>query len=774
MNRYQLTYQTPSPSWIDGIPVGNGSTGAMYFGAPGREVFTLNHDRLWRKKYQKTIRSADIMQQLHDLILAGKSKQASAFFLESTKDVEPSINPYQLFANFVVTAPSENYNGYSCTLHMDTGIGESRYSLSGKEHHMEFFSPREEEAVCISYSSDEAMGRYAFAFIRDEDPECRCEVTFKDNLLTFKGHFVEGVDFAAVTAFELDEGTISWNGNSVQINGARCIRVIISLSTSFLYADPCEECMGIISRLTSRGYNSVRASHIEQFRQLMGNCTLQLEDSNHFETTEELYRQAVEDGYIPPLVYEQIFIMSRYLMYSASRKGSLPINLQGIWNDSIAPQWESGFTMDMNIQMQHWMALPCNIFEAQETVFDWIDANLSSLKSMAKTIFGAEGIYIPQYTDYNFTPNRDSCGDFQVLWTGAAAWMAHHYYEYWRYTGDKNFALQRAYPYMKLCADFYRSFLRKNEKGYYYTCPSCSPENQNIDHSWLVETATMDISLVQELMQHLIELNRQFSLHDPDEKVWKDILDNLVPYPIDSDNTLKEWVQDIDVLDPGHRHISHIYGLFPGKLFTREKTPELYQAAVNAIHKRIQNGYGSAATWSHAWYACCFARIGDGENAVKSIENIVKTGMVRNYLTTHNDWRGGDLSCTMLHYRLFQIDALLGACAAIAEMLIQCDDEGIRIFPSLPMQWKKGSACGLRAYGGFELAVSWNNGGIASLQIISHMGGKCKLLSHEISQYLVGIRDSSNCSIIFEKTSDGIAFDTVPGNRYDLIFDWSE
>lgn len=768
MDRYQLVYQTPPPSWIEGIPVGNGSTGAMYHGEPGHEIFTLNHDRLWRKKYHKDICAASIMQQLRDLIRIGKSKEASELFLEYTKEVEPSVNPYQLFANLTVTSGPEEYTGYRCILHLDTGVGESRYFLDGTEHQLEFFSPREEEALLLSFSSGQPLGRYGFMLSRDEDPECSYSVEWQNHTLLFKGDFTEGVSFCAAAAFEAEGADILWKENFVEITGAETIHVLVALSTSFLSQDPTRECMQILSRLQKRGYYAVRKTHMEQFRQMMQKCTLKLENSCSYETTDKLYNQAVE-GNIDTQVYEQIFTVSRYLMCSAARKGSLPINLQGIWNDSISPMWESGFTMDLNIQMQHWMSLPCNIFEAQETVFDWIESHLPTLRHMAESIFGAAGVYIPQYTDYLFTPNRDDCGDFQVLWTGAAAWMAHHYYEYWKYTGDKNFLLHRAYPFMKLCADFYRSFLQKNEEGYYYICPSCSPENQNLQHSWLVDTATMDLSLIQELLEHLIELNVSFSLHDSDESTWREILSHLTPYPIDSENTLREWVQDIEVLDPGHRHISHIYGLFPGKLFTKQKTPELYQAAVNAIERRRKNGYGSAATWSHAWYACCFARIGEGEKALESIGNLVKTGMLRNYLTTHNDWRGGGLTGTMLHYRLFQIDALLGACAAIAEMLLQCDDEGIRLLPALPVQWTKGEASGLRAYDGFELSIKWKDSRITSVQVISHQGGRCRLLWEGLSTDINGVMDGTEASVDFQLDQEGITFDTEAGNCYELV-----
>ena len=760
-----LSFDTPPNEWIEGIPVGNGSIGAMIFGTAGAEIITLNHDRLWRDNVEKEIHTADILPEMRRLTLEGKALEAEALFKKTTEGVESRINAYQVFCSLKVSvAGVRKYSDYRSELDLEKGIAAISFSSGDTRYSYELFSSSRHEAVILKMSADRNGALCCrFKFDRPMDPECKWTASCDKDMMLFNGEFTEGVSFAAVAKVASSSGGMKGKGSGISVKGSGEIIVRIVMETSVGAKDPMKECLRRIGLASVENYDRIRTDHAKAHGELFHRTELDIAPAGEGKSTEQMYNDVFGRNSIGGAMYEQFFNMGRYLMISASRPGSLPMNLQGIWNDSIAPCWESCFTMDMNQQMQYWLALPCNLSECELPVFDWIIGNKERMLKRSREIFGVAGAYISQYTDLKMTPEISlPHGSFQVLWPGAAAWMAQHFYEYWKYTGDDKFLLETAFPYMKMCADLFKGILAKDSSGKYISCPSSSPENKTKGGAWIVNTPTMDISIVQELTGHLLEIDDKFRLNDPDRMAWKDLLDNMAPYAFDADGTLREWVEDSEMNDPGHRHISHIYGLFPGKLFTHDKTPKLYEGAVKAIQKRRASGFGSCATWSHAWYACCFSRIKDGDKALESIDNIIKSGMIRNFLTTHNDWRDGSLSGRMTKDRLFQIEALLGATAAIAEMFVQSLDEGIMILPALPSKWKSGEVKGLRAYGGFELAIKWTDGKIAELRVTSHVGGLCRLIL---------CREFPNVSLDgcrFPANDNKIEFCTENGGRYSL------
>lgn len=769
MNSQALSYNTPAAEWIEGLPVGNGSLGAMIFGEPGNEIITLNHDQLWRNKIDKQINTADIIPEMRHLVLAGKALEAEELFKKKTAGINSRINPYQIFCNLKISLDQvKEYTDYSSILDLEQGLASVFFSSEGIKYLYELFVSRKYNAVFLKIAVDRKNAlNCSFMIDRIADSECSWNCGREENNLLFTGEFIEGVSFSAVANLDYASGKLRQNQNKLLIEEATEIGLKIVLETSFSGNEPLPACRKKIRELGPFSYEDIKEQHIKEHGSLFRRVEFNISKPEKEQTTAQLYNDVFSGNVIDNIMYEYLFNMGRYLMISASRPGSMPINLQGIWNDSIAPGWESGYTMDMNMQMQYWMALPCNLAECEHPVFDWITGNKEKMLRRSKEVFGFEGAYIPQYTDFKMTPEIDlPHGSFQVLWPGAAAWMARHFYEYWKYTGDDQFLFDAVFPYLKMCADLFKGILVKDTSGKYISCPSSSPENRTKKGAWLVNTPTMDISLVQELMGNLLSIDAEFKLNDPEVPVWQDIRDNMTSYPIDEEGTLLEWVEDTAVMDPGHRHISHIYGLFPGKLFSPEKTPELYQAAVNAVRKRRENGFGSCATWSHAWYACCFSRMGEGDEALRSIDNIIKSGLIRNFLTTHNDWRDNSLSSRQVTYRLFQIEALLGATAAIAEMFVQSFDEGIKILPSLPKKWPSGEVKGLRAYGGFEIGIRWKHGKLLRTTVFSHNGGRCRLILPEEPGKAMSVKFADGTKCRFSAAEKNIEFTTESDCRY--------
>lgn len=730
MKNTLITHAEPAGEWIEGDPIGNGSIGAMVWGAPGTQIFSLNHERLWRHKYAKEIRTAALIPELRRLVLAGKAAAAHERFVGALRDLPDEINSYQPFCDLILKTDCAPYRNYLRALDVENGVltvtceaGENAFRFSS-------FASQNRAAVVVCVTAQKPCD-FELALEREPDSECGYRITADGSRVLFDGRFAEGVTFSSAISAEPADGLVLHRPGGVSVVHTTAFELRIALATSYECADPAGECKKRLDALQGLSGGQLYGEHTELFREKFDRMRLSLGGPAD-RTTGELAADLSGTGPSLPL-YEQFFNMARYLMISSACRTSMPVNLQGLWNRSTRPMWECSHTMDMNTQMDYGLCHAGNLADCEESLFNWIDQMLPVMRKQCRDIFGVGGVYIPQYTDTFMVPCKcDWAGSFQILWTGAAAWIAQHYYEHYRYTDDTAFLFEKAYPYMKECAAFYRGYLVKNDSGRYILCPSASPENLTADRNWLVNTATMDIALVKELTENLLAVDEKFCLHDPDANAWRDLHDNIVDFPVTRDENgrvlwLEEWVDPAAQGDLGHRHLSHLYGLYPSKLFFKKGREELKAAAVGALARRRQNGFGSCATWSHAWYACCFARIGDGDAALDSLRSLMETGMTDNLLTTHNDWRGGDKTGAMIGFRLFQIEAVFGAATAVCEMLLQSYEDRIAILPALPKLWPQGRVQGICAYGGLTFDIAWKDGRFARVVLHSTRAGRAVL-----------------------------------------------
>jgi len=559
-----LKYDKSSMQTIMGMPMGNGIMGVMLYGEPGNEILALNHNRLWRNKIDKTIRTADVVDVLRKDWLTRNVENADEFFLEAVKEVPMDINSFQPFGNLSIQIPSiDSYKEYHRELDLQRGVAHISYKSGGIAYGLECFISAKHDVLMLRLSTDKPGALDCrLALSRIDDPECNVSIDYDEGLLLFNGEFKEGISFSAAANISHNSGRKHWENNGVVIHNTDMVMVTLALETSHMEHNPGASCRRRIGRISDE-YEQVKAIHMEDHGNLYNRAQLTLH-SDHAEDTEGLFKTVLEGKMIDKRAYEQIFNMGRYLMISSSRPGSLPMNLQGIWNDKLKALFESGYVTDLNVQMNYRMTAPCNLLECEQPLFDWICGNIDKLKQRAQEIFGCKGVYIAQYVDDKFTPccGHDRCGAFQLLWSGAAAWMAQHFYEYWRYTGDERFLLERAYPYMKECANFYKEFLIKSE-GKYIIYPSCSPEQITDKGVYIVNSSTMDITLIHELLSNLIDISNEYHLDEEERRLWAEINRDLIHYPVDEEGCLREWVDDAEQQDLHHRHLSHLYGLFP-------------------------------------------------------------------------------------------------------------------------------------------------------------------------------------------------------------------
>jgi alpha-L-fucosidase 2 len=371
--------------------------------------------------------------------------------------------------------------------------------------------------------------------------------------------------------------------------------------------------------------------------------------------------------------------------------------------------------------MEYWWANRVRLGDCEEPLFDWIDKNKDVMERQCREIFGIDNsVYIPQYTDVFMTPTcSHQYADFQVLWSGAAAWIARHFYERWKFTDDRDFAYKRAYPYMKRCARFYLAFLRKHEDGRYHIVPSYNPENWTREGDEAVDTAVMDISIIRDLMRNLIELHDALDMgEDPERTRWQEIERNLPDYPIGKNGILFEWLDEREPLDPYHRHTAHLYGLHPGGEFADHAV--YASAARKALEKRLENGTAALAGWSMVWASCFWARLYEGDKALQYLNFMIKGALLPNLLTTHNDWRKKPGYLSWFDKPLIQIEALFGAASGLCEMLMQEREDEILLLPALPDYLSAvGSVKGFSARHQVMVDFAWKDGIITQVTLAS-------------------------------------------------------
>ena len=749
----KLFFSKPSEEWLTGTPIGNGQIGFMQYGVAGNEIFALNHDSLFRHKYKKNIKTSHLMGKIKEYVKAGNAKEAELLFKEEIKDVSEFCNPYQPFCDLIFDIDaSDAPASYIKELDMADAMLYIGYKCGEAEIRYEAFSDAPSGVIAIRLTSSVPVG-CNISLKREAEAECRFDVNFDGFYAYTDASFDEGVRFCSATRFVTDGEMVKGD------DGARCERftfleAYVALDVDGFSADRLKEKLDGLD-----SYSELKKGHIADHRLFYNRVSLSF-DGNEC-NSEEAYLRTLS-GEVSPEVYAYLFNMTRYCLISSSREGAQPINLQGLWCHDLKPAWDCGYTTDINVEMCYWPSEILGLAECERPLFDWIKRNADIMREQAENIFGVhDGVYIPQYTDLFMTPTCwKPFSPFQVMWSGATAWLAQHYFTYWKYTCDDAFMKNEGYPFMKKCANFYMQFLTLNREGRYVLIPSANPENWTLDGDQIVDTCTMDVSLIHEIMQNLLSVNERLGLCDPDADMWREIDKRLVDYVIDRDGVLCEFTDGNEAISSSHRHLSHIYGLFPATLFDHDE--KLKEAAWKAVKRRYESGVSHASSWSMAWAACCASAVRDSDKACEFIDHIIKSGLMENYLTVHNDWRKGRGYC--YGKKIFQIDALLGISRAIANMFISSEEGIVHILPALPKFFPDGKICGICAYGGFSFDIRWKNSCLCGVDIYSSVGAELCLD--------VGKNKIRRCSSAFSQNDGRCSFGFVAkGEKINIEFD---
>jgi alpha-L-fucosidase 2 len=728
-----LWYRQSASKWADALPMGNGRLGGMVFGGAEKEHIQLNEDTIWNGKRRDRVNpeAAKFLPEVRRLLLEGKPLEATKVEDEKLMGVPNRQPPYQPLGDlFLSFAGHENVADYRRELNLATGIVTVTYRIENVRFTREIFSSAPDQAIVVHVScSEPARISVRIALTREQDNVT--EAASPDRLV-MTGEAIAhtnawispnlsperlaaeraqlentGVKFRAVLRAITDGGKVATDGNELVVTNANGLTVLLVAGTNYRSDDPAVVCDRTLAS-AAKTFAQLRSAHVADHQALFNRVELDLGPSDSavaaLPTDERLAR--LREGKPDPALSALYFQFGRYVLMGSSRPGSMAANLQGIWNDKMAPPWDSKYTININTQMNYWPAEVTNLAETHGPLFDLVRMSLENGRRTAREMYGCRG--------FCFHHNLDAWGDtapvdyaYCGIWPMGGAWLSLHFWEHYRFGLDREFLRREAYPVMKEAAEFLLDFLVDDGKGHLVTAPSYSPENsyRMADGTVAHQTvgATMDYEIIRALFAACRQASEILGVDPEFREHMAATLKRIPDFKTGKYGQLQEWSEDYDEPSPGMGHVSHMFAVYPADVITLHGTPDLAKAARVSIERRVEHN-GGRGGWPAAWYANILARLGDGDGAYSHVRNLLAQ------------------SCSaslMNGSRVYQIDGNLGGTAAIAEMLLQSHEGEIAVLPALPTAWPHGRFRGLRARGAVEVDAEWSGGRASMIRLRS-------------------------------------------------------